>query len=205
MFHIYNFQNCEYKIIIFELFFQNTELGRTTTHNFFWFYLCIYIYIHTSILDTCCDQKNRVGPGSFPTKHPDNCRWQLSHGPMHRWSKGEGIGVTWHMAVLSSHPWWTNCWPSDVFFCFLWEHMAIWCYMDNPKKESSIYLMPFWCLSMWRCQAVERSPELRRPKVHALSSQCFRLRMELGPSNWRVERQEKTNQWLMGVDSGPNF
>ena len=169
--------------------------------------------MHISILDTCCDQKNRVGPGSFPTKHPDNCRWQLSHGPMHRWSKGEGIGVTWHMAVLSSHPWWTNCWPSDVFFCFLWEHMAIWCYLDilfvgnsTQRRKSPYIWRHFDAFSIWGCQAVERSPELRRPKVHALSSQCFRLRMELGPSNWRVERQETTKSVADGVGLIPyNF
>ena len=46
------------------------EHGTRENNNTYicWAYPCI---MHISILDTRCDQKNRVGPGSFPTKHPD--------------------------------------------------------------------------------------------------------------------------------------
>ena len=55
--------------------------------------------------------------------------------------------------------------------------------------------MPFWCL--FNLGMSVTWTELRRPKVHALSSQCFRLRMELGPSNWRVEKkgENKISGW----------
>ena len=127
------------------------EHGTRENNNTYicWAYPCI---MHISILDTRCDQKNRVGPGSFPTKHPD-AGGNYRTGRCTDGRKVKVLAWLWHMAVLSSHPWWTNCWPSDVFFVFCgntWLFDVIWIFCSlviRPKEgkfqKFDAILMPF--------------------------------------------------------------